>query len=1228
MALTKTLVSQLYVALFNRASESEGNKFWQQMASQEEAAAAMLETAPAQKFFDGMDDREFVAKLYEHMFTNVDSEENQEGIDFWANLITEHGHSRAFVVAEIVRVVQEATEGPGLDNKIAFDSRVSVSDFVADTLDSLPEDVESAEYETILGFGAGQGMNGMSIEDKDAILVQLEGYLPTVPVDPDVTGETRYLTAGQDVLEGTELDDVFVADVVQNMLGQQVNSFGSGDRLNGGEGNDTLEAQVTAGAYVNGAGTQSMPIQGRTESIENIKLEAVQSGINGVNTEVFVNAKDMVDVKYIGSERSDANLTIMNLTSKGNNHVSEMTVGMKYTGNADSQWEQSDLSVYFDQDYLTTQRLLSRPSVDIRVMNEEQYDQDPATPLNGVFFRTLNINVNGTQYDLAKYLDEDVKGNGDEISTYAELLSAIQEALVKLKAANPSDAALQTVRAEMGPDFKADRNPETLVLREGTAIRLSIDGITNGVDNELMINKTDLELARVEGELYPNNNRWEEADNNPPLEDSTLSITVDLEKAGLSGDGGRLTIGSMNKGNGSNSLTSGAVTHNNTVDGIQEFNVRVIGDKDKSSSLSALESTNNALEVVTVETVGGKSGDYADLTIGNQHTNWADGALRDVKTFDASAFKGNLTLFANLTTEIKDKYLAGPAFDQGRPADDNVKFQYTGGQGNDYIDIRIESENMLYMGHATREDWSLNIDGGKGNDTLVVSFDSDIAGNWYENQKMLQNVTVSGGEGNDTIYLDSTGDFIVDGGTGNDVVYAGASALGDQASWVFNAANGGAVNDDILSSENNVYNLYKTKLQVSFLGFESVVEVELPSDSVRASDLHINNAIKAAINNDPVLNKLLVALDGPGYTLAVESLIDGLRGAGDLTVSLIPPTVDELTAGDLTFLSGQIGGVAGVAADWAAYLAGQANRFNLNQVDNDGNGTYNREMTNSGQNSDWVVSDNIITGGEGNDVIVLGTGNGSNDTVKYVGFGNGTDSVVNFVAGNGNGYDALDFTSYGAVAVRGAYVAGPAVGADEKFLLITEVPTNAGEYKVELYLRNEDGSDDLLGHISNIDFGQTQNFTADNILWVAGQTLGGNAGVVVPPGPDAPVQVDGVDGGSHDFANGAFELVLDWNDLNAFGTGDFTAQNFGADDSITVVNAPAGFGPMYFENNPTSFDAFFQANFDGWLVNMENPEGVDIADLSALANAAGVITADDAHGLLDSVWGADWLNIA
>ncbi len=47
MSLTQTQVSQLYVAIFNRASEGSGNAFWQALDDMAAAATQMLATTDA-----------------------------------------------------------------------------------------------------------------------------------------------------------------------------------------------------------------------------------------------------------------------------------------------------------------------------------------------------------------------------------------------------------------------------------------------------------------------------------------------------------------------------------------------------------------------------------------------------------------------------------------------------------------------------------------------------------------------------------------------------------------------------------------------------------------------------------------------------------------------------------------------------------------------------------------------------------------------------------------------------------------------------------------------------------------------------------------------------------------------------------------------------------------------------------------------------------------------------
>lgn len=899
------------------------------------------------------------------------------------------------------------------------------------------------------------------------------------------------LTVGMDDLAGDSGNNIFKAVVGQNALGQQVNTLGSGDTLDGQGGTDTLMAKVTSGVFAGGSYT--MPIQAETTSIEIVKLEAVLAdvGYSYGRDQVFVNAKDMTDVQQLWSNRSDADLTIMNLTTNGLEKLSDMTIGMAYTGNADSQWGASDMTVYFDQDYLTPEATRTKPVVDFLAMNEDAYDRakslglDPQSyALDGVFFRELQFTLNGTKFNLAQYLGEDAQGTGAEIRSYTEFLAAVQSALVQLKAANPTNAALQTVTASFGQVFKTDVDPVTLVQREGVGIRLTVDGLTGDVANTLSVASTDLEVARAANAIVPNNNRYEIADSTPPTAGEKLGINVALEKVGLAGDGGQLVIGSMNKESGNNWDAVNTVV-DGTTSGIEEFYVTVYGSSAKSSSLAGLHSTNNNLRVVTVATDAAQTGTYADLTIGNSNTDMGgflgyENALKDVQTFDASGFKGDLTLYAALTDQITAKYLNLVDAAPDAPGADNLNFEYTGGTGNDNINLTISADNGAFSGAATREDFLMNatIDGGDGDDMITLAIidnegnsffdEADVNGlaygidnpgalpesgyaNWYDNQKINANLRIDGGNGNDTIWTPGSGDIIIDGGAGNDTVYA--DNTGDKAVWAFNYASGADSRrdlDNLQSDLNDKYKVFKTDVKVSFLGFEATARIADVKGV--ASDLDINQAIKKAINSDPVLSKLLVATDGPSNTLVVTSLIDGERNDDDLVVSLVAPAASALTAGDLNQLSSWYSTPGLTAAGAKTLIDAQVALFNTN-VSRDGtllNNVYNQDFANEGLFGTTPIvgsdsehtSDNTITGGLGNDVLVLGTGAYSNDTVVYQGFGNGTDTIVNFTASDAQLFEYVYNHSYTQGSTASAGTTVPAVA--EQFTVQFGPTTGAG----------------------------------------------------------------------------------------------------------------------------------------------------------------------------------------
>ena len=229
---------------------------------------------------------------------------------------------------------------------------------------------------------------------------------------------------------------------------------------------------------------------------------------------------------------------------------------------------------------------------------------------------------------------------------------------------------------------------------------------------------------------------------------------------------------------------------------------------------------------------------------------------------------------------------------------------------------------------------------------------------------------------------------------------------------------------DLKSDVNNTNNFYNSTLKVIYKGIESSVTVA--GTGFKTTDLEINQSIKLAINSDPVLSKLLLATDGPANTLVVTSLIDGVQKTADLAITVTMPTA--VNAADLPGAVTAYGLAAGSTE--AQVLA----VINAAKVTFDTKGDYKTQFAESGQfngNAELVganstsSSDNTVTLGTGNDVLVFGTTVGtdlmtsSNEKAIYSGsFGN--DTIVHFDAA-GLGIDMLDFTALkgsGAVALN------------------------------------------------------------------------------------------------------------------------------------------------------------------------------------------------------------------
>ncbi|MDD2837354.1 MAG: hypothetical protein PHX59_00205, partial [Sulfuricurvum sp.] len=327
---------------------------------------------------------------------------------------------------------------------------------------------------------------------------------------------------------------------------------------------------------------------------------------------------------------------------------------------------------------------------------------------------------------------------------------------------------------------------------------------------------------------------------------------------------------------------------------------------------------------------------------------------------------------------------------------------------------------------------------------------SELTENGYINSKINANLQVNTGEGNDTVRTLGEGDFVINTGSGNDTIYSdntGAQsvlvngvATDKNAVWVLNTATqkqglGDEVYANLQSSTNASTQLYKASMVVTYKGLVSTVTIA--STNYMTSDLQINQAIKDAINNDATLSKLLVAKDGPANTLIVESLIDGKNADGALKIDIDAHAT--LTTAEVTAINAAWGtsyldsvtanGAMNVTADTLVGTDGDAYMPVFAEADG-------AAVEIVGANSTGWGSDNTITAGTGDDVIVLSTTgadlpvvlgltnlltqdlSASNETVVYnAAFGN--DVIVHFTADAdaaagkfSTGTDVLDFTAF------------------------------------------------------------------------------------------------------------------------------------------------------------------------------------------------------------------------
>ncbi|MDV2079928.1 DUF4214 domain-containing protein [Marinobacter xestospongiae] len=698
----------------------------------------------------------------------------------------------------------------------------------------------------------------------------------------------------------------------------------------------------------------------------------------------------------------------------------------------------------------------------------EANNKDAALSL--VAIESFSFRLNGEQI---------VVGSDDILNatTYEELEAAIQTRINELAVDND---ALDNVTVELGADFTRQQvDPDTLVTTGANVLGTQIVITATGSNVIERGGFSFGERSGVDRNVDPSGRQDTDVLGS---ESSLISTNLEFKNVGYGSQGGSVNVSGQ-------SLSETGVQEFNVA-----AEKHALGLGVWLTELSSQPLKNRALNTLEVINLTGDAdyfhvGEEQSAALNDQEgavlAGKENAGITDVRFFNASQFNQNVKLNAEVTSNVIARDLNRVDGDNDAAAD-NVTYTYNLGGGNNDLFLSF-SESVI-----AHEDAALSIVSGNGSDQihLVIDNDGDAApGNWYSNQKDQKNIAVNTGSGDDTVWTEGNGDATILTVAGDDTVYSDNSgskydnvayALGTadadefaalaqsigtengqiHGHWVFNTETGQEDVQDLLggsgsplpgtTGESGPYFLYGSKLTVTFSGasaagagltnataaafdngFEVTVDVPTESDFT-ATERHINQAIKNAINNDDVLNKMLVAIDGPNDTLIVRSLVDGIFDADDLNIRLEAGTLpaagsefdrvqtawedfnDNSGIADIanSDLNGQVDDVVD-SANVDGHYEG------LSTLDNAGNPTANSGTAVQGTLNGQTVtgtdsveqSNNVINVGTGQDVIVLGTQADSNDTLVYTGYNNGENSVLNF-AEAGVGIDFLHFQSY------------------------------------------------------------------------------------------------------------------------------------------------------------------------------------------------------------------------
>jgi hypothetical protein len=679
-------IQNLYIAFYGRPAEPAGREYW---ADQLEAAggdlSAIINAFAASAEYDdqygSLTNEELVNALYQQI---LDRDAEQAGLDYYVGELEAGNITKGEVALAILN-------GATGDDATTMANRKAVADAFTAAVAAGDKEYGDDQIPAAKALLAGVGA------ETDPATVDVQGTVngfpdAEEPVDPGTPGEVFSLTASTDALTGTENNDTFEGYLSQNAFAGGVsNTLSSADRIDGGAGVDTLDVELV-NEFVGATTGTNIDVQPRTSNVEVVEIEARDLN-NQAGGTVTLDAKNMTDIDRIGSHFSDADLIIENLTtltSSGDIRLTEdLTVVMQHTDNFNSDGDASDLTVLFDEDYLNTSTTTGGSTLLVRLVNAVTNVTND-NPIFGTDGFTIMVGETEVSVDLTDIAADDTL---DYTTAYNQVVNAINTAV--------ADAGFDTITASLQP--LAPTVFSLPVTVDGTEYE---PGDSAGSYFPILITNTGPEElgqgSFTQGQVNTDTDINSTMRPAPASEtELPISINVELEKVGRDGEGGNLTIGGKDW-----QSTGEEDTDQDQNNGIEIFNISVVGDANKPSNLGQIISTDNALRTVNIVTADTTLDSFAALTVRGEDDEGSDtrpfGGTLD--TLNANGFLGNLQIGQNTTSRALDietftatgggdvtYWTQIGADESGFESLGNLAFSATTGAGDDKIDALVYS---------------------------------------------------------------------------------------------------------------------------------------------------------------------------------------------------------------------------------------------------------------------------------------------------------------------------------------------------------------------------------------------------------------------------------------------------------------------------------------------------------------------------------------------------------